>query len=145
MNLRLFLEKLGYECYYNKSFDNYDEILVTSDNDKELLEAVTDYAERWGFIPYHYALNIAKKGKKWKGDRIASKVKKRDMMEFEALQGNFQLILFDGKDGNFLWKTYTTQNLSDEELEMTAKLKAVIDGYNGEILNLVSHCRLKER
>lgn len=140
----MFLEKLGFECYYNRSFENYDEILVMTDDDNELVARIADYSEQWGFIPYHFALNIKKKGTKCTTERISAKIKLSECIDFTALQGNFQLILFTGKGGNYLWKTYTTQSISDNPLEMTAKLKAVIAGMNGEVLNLVSHCRLKE-
>lgn len=144
VNLRLFLEKLEYECYYNKSFENYDEIIVMTEDKDELVRRVEDYAQQWGFIPYHFALKLKKKGKKNKEDRVAVKVKMAEIMEFQALQGNFQLILFDSKGTNYMWKTYTSQTLPDTEMEMTAKIKAIISGMNGEVINLVSHCRLKE-
>lgn len=144
VNLKMFLEKLGFECYYNKSYENYDEILVVAEDSNKLILRVAEYAEQWGFIPYHFALKFPKKGKKCKTDKILSKVRLAEVMEFQALQGNFQLIVFDSKDGNFVWKTYTTQDIGDKQLEMTAKLKAVIAGLEGEVINLVSHCRLKE-
>lgn len=144
VNLKLFLEKLGYECYYNISSEHYDELLVMAEWSDELLKVVEEYVNKWGFIPYHFALKPKKKGKRSKDEKVTARVKMAEMMEFQALQGNFQLILFDSKGTNYMWKTYTSQNISDKELEMTAKLKAVIAGLEGEVINLVSHCRLKE-
>lgn len=144
VNLKIFLETLGYECYFDRSYEHYDEILVLAPEDTAFLKAVSDYTQRWGFIPYHYSLKPPKKGKRWKEERIASKVSQKECKDFKALQGDFQLILFSGKDGNFVWKTYSRQDLPGTDLDMTAKLKAVIDGLQGEVLNLVSHCRLKE-
>lgn len=144
VNLKLFLEKLGYECYYNKSYENYDEILVAGADKDKLIARVSDYAEQWGFIPYHFALKPRRKGKKHEGDKVSDKVRLVEMKEFEALQGNFQLILMDNKTSNYLWKTYTTQNIGEGDLELTAKMKAVIAGYKDEKINLISHCRIKE-
>lgn len=144
VNLKLFLEKLGYECYYNRSFDNHDEILVTNCQDSNLLSRIEDYSEHWGFIPYHFSLKPRRKGNKHEGDKVSDKVRLVEMKEFEALQGNFQLILMDNEHNNYLWKTYTNQSIKDGQLELGAKLKAVIAGFNDEKINLISHCRIKE-
>lgn len=144
VNLKLFLETLGYECYFDKSDGNWDTIIVLGKEDTGFLEVVQDYVERWGFIPYHFALAPTKKGKKKKEDRVSFTGTIAQVKPFKALQGDFCLILFESKSDAYLWKTYTDSPPESGKHEVNAKVKAIIDGYNGENIKLISHCRLKE-
>ena len=144
VNLKLFLESMGLECYFSKSDGTWDTIVITN-GDTALLEEIKDYVERWGFIPYHFALAPTKKGKKQKDERITFTGKIAQILSFQALQGNFQLILFETRGQGYLWKTYTDSPPQTGTYEVTAKVKANITGVNGEKIALISHCRLKEK
>lgn len=144
VNLKLFLETVGYECYFNTSEKDYDELLVVAELSDEFLQNVEDYVGRWGFIPYHFSLAPTKKGKKKKDEKAIFTGNIKETKAFKALQGDFSLVLFEDKSNAYLWKTYTDSPPQSGKYEVNSKVKAVIDGYHGENLKLISHCRLKE-
>lgn len=145
VNLKLFLERAGYECYFHTSDKNHDKLLVIADLEDDFLQDVEDYVDRWEFIPYHFLLAPTKKGKQLKKDRLTFKAKVTQVLKFQALQGDFNLVLFEARSQAYLWKSYTDTPPSLGEYEVTAKVKANITGRNGEAIALVSHCRLKEK
>lgn len=144
-NLKFFLESLGYECYFHTTDGTWDKLLVAGTHDEDLLSEIEEYANRWGFIPYHFALAPTKKGKQQKKDRLAFKAKLTEIRPFKALQGDFQLILFETRSQAYLWKSYSDSTPAPGDYEVTAKVKANITGRQGESIALVSHCRLKEK
>ena len=147
VNLKLFLETFGAKCHFDISDGTTDEIVIEEMGSltPSLLEETQAYVEQWGFIPYHFSLAPKHKGKTISGDKTAFTGKVHEIKNFQALQGNFQLILFDGDDKrNYLWKTYTVQEPPSTTLNVTGKIKAIINGTKEEKIILISHCRTKE-
>lgn len=144
VNLKLFLETLGFEVYIYRCYEDTDEILVISEERLEFLEAVKSYVERFGYTPYHLALSPRINGERVEGDKVSFKSQVTQMVEFPSITGVFTLVLMETEDTNYLWKTYTSPQLIPfREYSVTGKMKAVITGLKGEVLNLVSHLRLK--
>lgn len=147
VNVKLFLEKFEAKCHFDSSDGTIDEIVIEEPGSltPALLDEIQKYLDQWGFIPYHFSLAPKFKGKTTSGEKVAFTGKVHEIKNFQALQGNFQLILFEGDDKrNYLWKTYTVQEPPQHKLDVTGKIKAIITGINDEKIVLISHCRTKE-
>ena len=147
VNLKFFLESFGGTCHFDGKNVEFDQIVIEEPGSltPALLDEIQKYIDQWGFIPYHFSLAPKFKGKTVSGEKVAFTGKVHEIKNFQALQGNFQLILFEGDDKrNDLWKTYTVQEPPQHKLDVTGKIKAIITGTNEEKIVLISHCRTKE-
>lgn len=147
VNLKFFLESFGGTCHFDGKNVEFDQIVIEEPGSltPALLDEIQKYVDQWGFIPYHFSLAPKFKGKTISGEKVAFTGKVHEIKNFQALQGNFQLILFEGEDKrNYLWKTYTVQEPPQTKLDVTGKIKAIITGTNEEKIVLISHCRTKE-
>lgn len=164
INLKLFLETLGFESYFMKTGE-YDDLLVIPDSRIELLKKVKQYVEHFKFIPYHYALEVGDDGDTVTAEKISFMGACVQTVEFNAVSGRFTLLLFRGEGMNVLWKTYGEVNLPSLpptfskpslggsfstptferklQLSISGRMKAVIKSKEENVINLISHCRVK--
>lgn len=145
INLKLFLETLGFESYFMKTGE-YDDLLVIPDSRIELLKKVKQYVEHFKFIPYHYALEVGDDGDTVTAEKISFMGACVQTVEFNAVSGRFTLLLFRGENMNVLWKTYrevNTELFQKPPHNISGRMKAVIKSKEGNVINLISHCRVK--
>jgi len=141
INLQLFLENMGFKCFFQHTGE-IDDLLVIPDDRIEFLEEVKSYVEQYHHIPYHFCFPV-EKGLSDKNDKITFTGDLVGQREFKAVSGDFNLFLFRTEDKNYLWKTYTRKDCPQRAI-VTGKPKAIIKSMEGNVINLVSHCRLKE-
>ena len=139
VNLKMFLEGLGYKTAFNLTPNNeIVELLVNQEND--FLTKTAEYINTSGFIPYHYTVSPSTKGS---ADTVLPfKGKITQVNSFTGVSGPFKLVLFEGKN-NFLWKTYSEVTLPPTEVTVSGKYVTSFLGINGEVLNLINYVRIK--
>lgn len=139
VNLKLFLEGLGYGCFWENYNENFDYLLVNETN--EFLEAIKKEVESTGFIPYHYTLSPEKDGVAEYGDKVLFTGITTQINEFRNINGTFKLILFEA-DNNYVWKSYSDKDIP-VSVSGSGKRVANLTGLKGENLVLFNYGKIK--
>ena len=140
INLKLFLEGLGYSCVFNLT-PNRDVVELITKEDNEFLSDIREYMINKGFIPYHYTISPTNKGELHKGS-VGVRAVATQINEFNNVSGKFRLILFEGEN-NFLWKTYSEVEIPKGIVNVSGRYVATITGKGGQIINLINYVRIK--
>jgi hypothetical protein len=132
INLKLFLDTLGFASVWNGGREDHDELLVLDTDRDELLLKIQDELDRTGFLPYHYLLSPEKKGLPVKGEDFETQAAPTTIVDLKNISGNFRLILFEDGRSNYLWKTYSPRELENRVYQVKAKVVCQLTGKDGE-------------
>lgn len=141
-SLQIFLEDLGYRTWWDGN-GIINVLPETPDRNKFVKSVLKEYTNT-GWVPYHYALSPASKGKTFSGEKVSFIGKPTQCMEFRNMLGSFHVILFEGEDGNnYVWKSYTGNIPPPERRKISARPVCKLTKGN-KILNLISYVRTYE-
>lgn len=140
INLKLFLEGLGFCCVFNLT-PNADVVEMVVKEDNEFISSILSYVQEKGFIPYHYTISPLNKGAVQ--TEIKFEGKATQVNEFVNVSGRFRLVLFEGEN-NFLWKTYSDTEIPTTLIAVSGRYVTSFPSLDGKILNLINYVRLKE-
>lgn len=143
-NLYLFLRELGFKCWWNFKVDNWDNLQIIPDPDREdVLNEILDTYKKTTFVPYHVMFSPKYKGKKLAKNPSKVEGKITQVHSLKNIVGNFDLYLFEGKGANFIWKAYDQNKKFKESGAITGRLvKTEPLIANGKILNLINYVNI---
>lgn len=143
INLKLFLDTLGFTSVWNGPKGDHDELLVFPDGREDLLEKINTELTKTGFLPYHYVLAPEKVGAGVKGTEFEINAAPTQIVTLKNISGDFRLILFEDGNANYIWKTYSPRELENRKYQVKGKIVCQLTGKGGENFCLFNLPRFK--
>lgn len=145
INLKMFLDTLGFVSVWNKINEDFDELQVLPDDRTDLLGAIKAELDKTGFLPYHYLLTPQDKGLQFYGKEVELEAVPTQMVDLTNISGKFRLILLEDGRNNYLWKTYSEREFAPNQLyKAKAKVSCTLQGRNGENFILINNPKWKK-
>lgn len=136
INLKMFLDHLGFISVWNKVNEDFDELQVLPDEREELLINIKNELEKTGYLPYHYLLTPENKGLSYQGQDVEFQGAATQIVDLKNISGSFRLILFEDGRNNYVWKTYSEKEILPQMYQAKGQVTCMLTGAKGENLIL---------